>query len=96
MPDHGPPLGDPRRRLLPDAAHRGQPEPDGRPGAVPAPPAPGRRPTPTSSSPASARPAFTSGRRTTTPWRLASATRLWGDQNPMGWAFNSPAVNAAG
>ena len=91
------PLGDPRRRLLPDAAHRCQPQPHGRPAAparsvLPA----GLGPGPTSSSPASARPAFTSGRRTTTPWRLASATRLWGDQNPMGWAFNSPAVKAAG
>ena len=60
----------------------------------------GSRPSRTSSSIGSseafARPASTCGRRTTTPWRLASATRLWGDQNPMGWALSSPAVKAAG
>ena len=39
---------------------------------------------------------LTSGRRTVTPWRCASATRLWGDQNPMGCALRSAAKNAAG
>ena len=38
----------------------------------------------------------TSGRRTLTPWRRASATRLWGDQNPIGWALSRPARKAAG
>ena len=82
-----PPLLDPGRRLLPDAAHRGQPEPHGRPRSGPGPtPRARRRPSRRSRR----------GARTATPWRLASATRLWGDQNPMGWALSSPAVNAAG
>ena len=36
------------------------------------------------------------GGRTVTPWRRASATSDWGDQNPMGWELSSPAQNAAG
>ena len=52
--------------------------------------------SPAGSRLAAAWPSLTSGRRTTTPCRLASATRLWGDQNPMGWALSSPAVKAAG
>ena len=40
--------------------------------------------------------AFTSGPFTTTPWRRASALMVWGDQNPMGWAFSRAAQKAAG
>ncbi len=49
---------------------------------------------PSSDAPTSER--FTCGRRTATPWRRASATSDWGDQNPMGWELSNPAVNAAG
>ncbi len=40
--------------------------------------------------------ALTSGPRTSTPCRRASATIVCGDQKPMGWPSSSPAVNAAG
>ena len=39
---------------------------------------------------------LTSGRNTDTPWRRASATIVWGDQNPMGCPSRSPAQNADG
>ena len=85
----------PRRRRAPRTARAGWPP-------RPAPGSPLRPSRPRSAhrsdrfEPGCRPPRFTSGRRTTTPWRLASATRLWGDQNPMGWAFNRPAVKAAG
>ncbi len=40
--------------------------------------------------------ALRSGVRTVTPWRRASWTNVCGLQNPIGWAFNSAAQNAAG
>ena len=49
-----------------------------------------------STSVAAAALAFTSGRSVATPWRRASATRLSGDQNPIGWEFKRAARNAAG
>ena len=52
--------------------------------------------SPVGSNPASSPLAFTSGRRTSTPWRRASATRVRGDQNPIGWELSSAAVKAAG
>jgi hypothetical protein len=48
------------------------------------------------SSVASAPLAFTSGPITVTPWRRASATRVCGDQNPIGWELSSEARKAAG
>ena len=39
---------------------------------------------------------LTSGPWTATPWRRASATRVLGDQKPIGWALSRAARNAAG
>ena len=40
--------------------------------------------------------ALRSGVRISTPWRRASPTIVWGDQNPIGWALSRAAQNAAG
>ena len=82
-----PPRGDPRRqRRRPPPARTRAPAAPRRP---PAEDGPG-------SSTDAARLALTSGPSTVTPCRRASATMVWGDQNPMGWPSSSPAQNAAG